>query len=74
MGWSVIDGAVPRTSTLALTSATLPYILKIASLGVDGALASDPALAQSLSTYDGHLVRGPVAEAFGIPAGPNPFA
>jgi alanine dehydrogenase len=70
---SNMPGAVPQTSTQALTSATLPYIEEIAELGVDGALATDSALAQALSTYRGKLVRGPVAETFGIPASPNPF-
>lgn len=70
---SNMPGAVPQTSTQALTSATLPYIEALASKGVDGAMAADPALAQALSTYRGGLVRGPVAEEFGLPAAPNPF-
>jgi len=68
-----MPGAVPATSTLALTSATLPYIEALADYGVEGALARDRALAESLSTYKGQLVRGPVAEVFGLPAAPNPF-
>ncbi|MEX2081028.1 MAG: alanine dehydrogenase [Dehalococcoidia bacterium] len=70
---SNMPGAVPHTSTLALTSATLPYVVKLATLGVEGALRADRALAESLSTYAGTLVRGPVAEAFGMGAGANPF-
>jgi alanine dehydrogenase len=70
---SNMPGAVPQTSTLALTSATLPYIQKIGALGIEGALAADKALAQALSTYRGEVIRGPVAEAFGMKAGPNPF-
>jgi alanine dehydrogenase len=70
---SNMPGAVPQTSTQALTSATLPYIEAIAEKGMDKALRSDPALAQSLSTHDGKLVRGPVAETFGMQAAPNPF-
>ncbi len=70
---SNMPGAVPRTSTQALTSATLPYVEALAGRGVAGALKADPALAQSLSTYEGKLVRGPVAETFGLPASPNPF-
>ncbi len=70
---SNMPGAVPRTSTQALTSATLPYIEALADRGVEGAMAADPALAQSLSTHRGQLVRGPVAETFGMSAGPNPF-
>ncbi len=70
---SNMPGAVPRTSTQALTSATLPYIEALADRGVEEAMAADPALAQSLSTHRGQLVRGPVAETFGMSAGPNPF-
>jgi alanine dehydrogenase len=57
-----IPGAVARTSTLALTSVTLPYLVKIAASGVEGA-AADPVLAKGLSTLDGNLVSEPVAEA-----------
>jgi alanine dehydrogenase len=58
-----IPGAVARTSTLALTSVTLPYTVKIAELGVEGAAAADPVLAKGLSTVRGSLVSEPVAEA-----------
>jgi alanine dehydrogenase len=58
-----IPGAVARTSTLALTSVTLPYLIKIADEGIEGAAAEDAALAKGLSTLDGHLVSEPVAEA-----------
>jgi alanine dehydrogenase len=68
-----MPGAVPATSTQALTSATLPYIEEIAANGVELALTKDRALAEALSTYKGQLVRGPVAETFGLPAAPNPF-
>lgn len=68
-----MPGAVPQTSTQALTSATLPYIEEIARLGVEGALRADRALAESLSTYRGQLMRGPVAETFGMSAAANPF-
>ena len=62
-----IPGAVARTSTLALTSATLPYLVKIADEGVEGAASSDPTLAKGLSTLHGNLVSEPVAEAHGLP-------
>jgi alanine dehydrogenase len=62
-----IPGAVARTSTLALTSATLPYLLRVAAHGVKGAAALDPALANGLSTLGGHLVYAPVADAHGLP-------
>lgn len=65
-----IPGAVARTSTLALTSATLPYLLKIADLGIEGAVARDAALAKGLSTLDGALVSEPVAEAHDLPYAP----
>ena len=55
-----------RTSTLALTSATLPYLVKVADHGVTGAAAADPALAHGLSTLAGKLVTRPVAEAHGM--------
>jgi alanine dehydrogenase len=58
-----IPGAVARTSTLALTSVTLPYLIKIADEGVEGAAVSDPVLAKGLSTLGGNLVSEPVAEA-----------
>ena len=68
-----MPGAVPATSTQALTSATLPYVEALANFGLDGALSRDRALAEALSTYKGQLVRGPVAETFGIAAAANPF-
>ncbi len=61
-----IPGAVARTSTLALTSATLPYLVKVAANGVIRAASADPALAKGLSTIDGHLVNEPVAEAHNL--------
>src|ERR687890_115986 len=58
-----IPGAVARTSTLALTSATLPYLIQIAEKGIEGAVADNEDLAKGLSTLRGDLVSGPVAEA-----------
>jgi alanine dehydrogenase len=58
-----IPGAVARTSTLALTSATLPYLIKIADKGIEGAATEDEVLAKGLSTLRGDLVSEPVAEA-----------
>lgn len=68
-----MPGAVPRTSTLALTSATLPFIELLADAGVEEALKRDRALAFGLSTYDGKLMTPAVGEAFGIETSPNPF-
>src|ERR687889_1073729 len=62
-----IPGAVARTSTLALTSSTLPYLVRVAHHGVTGAAQADPALRLGLSTLDGKLVSQPVAEAHGLP-------
>ncbi|HZC83809.1 MAG TPA: alanine dehydrogenase, partial [Rubrobacter sp.] len=58
-----IPGAVARTSTLALTSATLPYLIRIADKGIEGAATEDESLAKGLSTLGGDLVSAPVAEA-----------
>jgi alanine dehydrogenase len=58
-----IPGAVARTSTLALTSVTLPYLIRIADKGIEGAATEDEALAKGLSTLGGDLVSEPVAEA-----------
>lgn len=60
-----MPGAVPRTSTEALTSATLPYVLRLAERGLD-ALRDDETLAAGASTIRGKLVCRPVAEAQGI--------
>jgi len=61
-----MPGAVPRTSTLALTGATLPYALKIANLGAEAACKADPALMTGLNTYAGHITFPGVAEAHGL--------
>jgi len=58
-----MPGAVPNTSTYALTNVTLPYALAIAERGLEEALRADPALAVGLNTYGGTLTNGPVAEA-----------
>ncbi len=62
-----MPGAVPRTSTLALTGATLPYALKIANLGAEEACRRDPALMKGLNTYNGHLTFKAVADDQGLP-------
>jgi alanine dehydrogenase len=68
-----MPGAVARTSTFALTNATLPYALKLANLGYKAALKSDPALMKGLNVYMGRLVCGPVGEAQGIECAPVQF-
>ncbi len=64
---SNIPGAVARSSTLALTSVTLPYLIEIADHGVEGAAQEDRALLKGLSTLRGSLVSEPVAEAHDLP-------
>jgi alanine dehydrogenase len=64
-----MPGAVPRTSTEALTSATLPYVMKLAEHGLE-ALRLDSALAEGAAAIDGHLVSRAVAQAQGLPFTP----
>jgi alanine dehydrogenase len=61
-----MPGAVPNTSTYALTNVTLPYIMELANRGLRAAAARDPALALGVNTVSGHLTNGPVAEAHGM--------
>jgi alanine dehydrogenase len=61
-----MPGAVPNTSTYALTNATLPYILELANRGWADALRRDAALAKGLNTHDGQVVYREVAEAHGL--------
>jgi alanine dehydrogenase len=62
-----MPGAVPITSTYALTNATLPYVLALADLGVTGAIARDPGLAPGINVAGGHVTHPAVAEALGMP-------
>jgi len=61
-----MPGAVPHTSTYALTNVTLPYAVELANRGWRDALRSDAALAMGLNTHDGRLTYGPVADAHGM--------
>ena len=61
-----IPGAVARTSTLALTNATLPYALTLAGKGWREACRQDAGLAQGLNTVDGKITNRPVSEALGL--------
>lgn len=61
-----IPGAVPRTSTLALTNATLPYALQLADKGWRRAAKENPELARGLNIVEGRVVYRPVAEAWGL--------
>ena len=65
-----MPGAVPRTSTFALTNATLPYALKLAKKGFLQAITSDPGLKEGVNTYAGHCTYEAVASAQGIPYSP----
>jgi alanine dehydrogenase len=60
-----IAGAVPITSTLALTNATLPYILMVAGMGIVAAARSDPALARGVNIMEGKVTIAEVAAATG---------
>ncbi len=62
-----MPGAVPNTSTYALTNVTLPYVVEIAARGLRDAVATDASLAHGVSTVDGSLVSAPVGEAHGLP-------
>ena len=66
-----MPGAVPHTSTFALTNVTLPYVVEMANRGWRDALRSDPALALGLSTHAGSLNCEPVAEAHALPYTPS---
>ncbi|MCO1658686.1 alanine dehydrogenase [Pseudonocardia humida] len=65
-----MPGAVPHTSTLALTNATLPHVLRIADRGWQAALAADPAVAAGLSVHRGALTSAEVARALELPHTP----
>ncbi len=65
-----MPGAVPETSTRALTNATLPYVIALAEKGWKRALAEDPALALGLNVHDGHVTNSHVAAALDMPRTP----
>jgi alanine dehydrogenase len=62
-----MPGAVPRTSTYALTNVTLPYVQKIAELGLDEAVRRDPALSLGVNILEGTVTNAGVAQAHGLP-------
>jgi alanine dehydrogenase len=61
-----MPGAVPNTSTYALTNATLPYIQEVAVLGPEEAARRDPAMAHGINTVGGKVTNAPVAEFLGV--------
>ena len=65
-GVANMPGGVPRTSTLALTNATLPYAIALASRGWRHACAGDLALARGVNIVERHITHPGVAEAFGM--------
>jgi len=65
-----MPGAVPHTSTYALTNVTVPYALELANHGWREALRRDPALAPGLNTHDGGLTNAAVAAAHGMSSVP----
>jgi len=69
-GVANMPGAVPRTSTFALTNTTLPYVERIATLGVESAVLGDTGLAQGVNLWWGEVVCQGVAESLGLPYRP----
>jgi alanine dehydrogenase len=65
-----MPGAVPRTSTFALSNATIPYALQIANKGAEAAMRDDPALLKGLNAYKGKITNRAVAEAQELPYEP----
>lgn len=61
-----MPGIVPHTSTLALTNTTLPYIVRLASEGVEKAIRSDPGLAKGVNVMNGRITCQGVADAHGL--------
>ncbi|MBW1675704.1 MAG: alanine dehydrogenase [Deltaproteobacteria bacterium] len=61
-----MPGAVPRTSTYALSNATLPYVVNLANMGAEAAIEADPSLAKGVNIYKGKVTYPAVAEAFGL--------
>jgi alanine dehydrogenase len=65
-----MPGIVPRTSTYALTNATMPYLTRLASEGVERAIRSDPGLAKGVNLKEGKVTHSGVAESHGLPFTP----
>ena len=64
-----MPGAVARTSTSALGNVTLPFVMKLANLGAEAAMAADPHLAEGLNVAGGKITHAAVAEALDLPLG-----
>lgn len=65
-GVANMPGAVPRTSTYALSNATLPYVVRLADNGAEASCAADEGLAKGMNTYKGKITYEAVAEAFNL--------
>ena len=65
-----MPGAVPRTSTFALTNVTMPYVLKLANLHLKQAVLSDPGVGDGINVHEGHVTFKGVAESLGLPYKP----
>ena len=65
-----MPGAVPNTSTYALTNVTLPYVLQLARKGFRQAVAESAALAQGVNILDGKVINPAVAQTFGLECSP----
>jgi alanine dehydrogenase len=63
-----MPGAVPITSTYALTNATMPYVVHLATSGVHAAVAENPGLKMGVNVAAGQVTYPPVAEAVGVPS------
>lgn len=66
-GVTNMPGAVPRTSTYALSNATLPYAVLLADEGFSGAVRRNPSLARGVNTFQGHITHAAVAASFDLP-------
>lgn len=69
-GVANMPGAVPRTSSFGLANATLPYVLRVADMGLHDALRSDPGLAKGLNVYHGSITHPAVADTFNLAVAP----
>ena len=67
-----MPGAVGRTSTFALTNATLPYVLKLAASGLTDAARNDPGLAAGVNIHCGRITNQAVADTFDLDCEPWP--
>ena len=70
-GVTNMPGAVPRTSTYALSNATLPYLMTLAEEGIHDALRKNAALAKGLNVHQGKITYKAVADAFGLTYTPS---